>query len=92
MGVRYGSLINVDVVVVVEPEEFLPHELCAVVGYDGVWDPKSVDDVHEELHGLLGFDHRDCRASIHFVNLSTATSKCVKPPSALLRGPTRLSP
>ena len=32
------------------------------------------------------------RASIHFVNLPTATSKCVKPPGALLRGPTRSSP
>ena len=33
---RYGSPINADVVVVVEPEEFLPQELCAIVGYDGV--------------------------------------------------------
>ena len=56
---RYGSPINADVVVVVEPEEFLPRELCAVVDYDGVWDPKSVDDVREEQHGLLGFDHGD---------------------------------
>ena len=32
------------------------------------------------------------QASIHFVNLSTVTSKCVKLPGALLRGPTRLSP
>ena len=59
VGVCYGSPINVDVVVVVEPKEFLPRELCAVVGYDGVWDPESVDDVREEQHGLLGFDHDD---------------------------------
>ena len=32
------------------------------------------------------------RASIHFVNLFMVTSKCVKPPGALLRGPTRSSP
>ena len=58
-GVRSGSPIDMDVVVVIEPKEFLPRELCAVVGYDGVWDPKSVDDVHEEQHGLPGFDHGD---------------------------------
>ena len=57
--VRYGSTISVDVVVVIQPEEFLPRELCAIVDYDGVWDPESVDDVREEQHGLLGFDHGD---------------------------------
>ena len=56
---RYGSPINEDVVVVVEPEEFLPRELCAVVCYDRVWDPESLDDAHEEQHGLLGFDQGD---------------------------------
>ena len=39
-GVRYGSPINADVVVVAEPKEFLPSELCAIVSYYGVWDPK----------------------------------------------------
>jgi len=55
------------VVVVIELEEFLPGELCAVVRDDRVWDFKAVDDVEEELHGLLGLNHGD---------LSTATSKC----------------
>ena len=32
------------------------------------------------------------RASIHFENLSTAMSKCVKPPGAFFKGPTRSSP
>src|SRR6185312_12933920 len=32
------------------------------------------------------------RASIHLENLSTATSKCVKPPGAFCSGPTRSSP
>ena len=32
------------------------------------------------------------RASIHFVNLSTVTSRWVKPPGAFLSGPTRSSP
>ena len=56
---RYDSPVDADVVVVVEPKEFLPCELCVIVGYDGVWDPESVDDVREEQHGLLGFDHGD---------------------------------
>jgi hypothetical protein len=32
------------------------------------------------------------RASIHLENLSMATSKWVKPPVVLFRGPTKLSP
>ncbi|RCV32793.1 hypothetical protein SETIT_7G031300v2 [Setaria italica] len=32
------------------------------------------------------------RASIHLENLSTATSRWVKPPGAFLKGPTRSSP
>jgi hypothetical protein len=37
--------------------EFLSHELCAIIRDDGVWDSITVDDVEEELHSLLGFDH-----------------------------------
>ena len=35
---------------------------------------------------LIGF------ASIHFVNLSTVTGRCVKPPRAVLNGPTMSRP
>jgi hypothetical protein len=35
---------------------------------------------------LIGF------ASIYLVNLSTATSRCVKPPGAVLNGPTMSRP
>jgi hypothetical protein len=31
-------------------------------------------------------------ALIHLVNLSTATSRCVKPPGAILNGPTMSRP
>jgi hypothetical protein len=43
-----------DVVVLAEVQELLPSELCAIVGDDGVWDPKAMNDVGEERHRLLG--------------------------------------
>ena len=58
-GLRHGSPVHADVMVILEPKEFLPCGLCAVICYDGVWDSESVDDVREEQHGLLGFDHGD---------------------------------
>jgi hypothetical protein len=45
------------VVVIIESEEFLSRELHAIVRDDGVWASKMVDDVKEELHNLLRFDH-----------------------------------
>jgi hypothetical protein len=40
-------------VVVAELQELSAGELRAVVGDDGVWDFKPVDDVSEERHDLL---------------------------------------
>ena len=81
-----------DVVFIVESEKLFSSELCAVVRDDGVRDPKAMDDVKEEQHGFLDLIPEIGRASIHFVNLSTMTSKCVYPSGALLRGSTRSSP
>ena len=58
-GVCHGGPINADVVFIVELEELLSSELRAVVRDDGVQDPKAMDDVEEEHHGLLGLDRRD---------------------------------
>jgi len=58
-GVRDGGPIDPDVLFTVELKEFSNGELCAVVRDDGVWYSKAMDDVKEEQHGLLGFDHRD---------------------------------
>jgi hypothetical protein len=44
------------VVVLAEVQELLPNELGAIVGDDGVRDPKAMDDVGEERHRLLGPD------------------------------------
>ena len=55
-GVSYDGPVHTDVVVLAEVQELLPSELCAVVGDDGVRDPKAMDDVREERHCLLGPD------------------------------------
>jgi hypothetical protein len=46
-------------VVIAESEEFLPCELYVVVRDYGVQDPKAVNDVCEEFHGLLRPDLHD---------------------------------
>ena len=56
---RDGGLIDPDVVFIAESKELLSGELRAIVRDDGVRDSKAMDDVEEEQHGLLGFDHGD---------------------------------
>ena len=58
-GVRHSGPIDPDVVFIVELKELLSGELRVVVCDDGVWDSKAMDDVEEEQHGLLRFDHGD---------------------------------
>jgi hypothetical protein len=58
-GVRHGGPVDTNVVVITELEEFIPRELRAIVHDDGIWESKAVDEVEEELHGLLRFDLRD---------------------------------
>jgi len=47
-GVHHNGLINIDVVFIIESEELLPSELCAVIRDNGVWDSKAMDDVEKE--------------------------------------------
>ena len=56
---RHGSPIDADVVFIAELEELPFGELCAVVRDDGVRDPKVMDNVKEEQHGLLELDRGD---------------------------------
>ena len=51
--------IDTDVVFITESEELLPGELRAVVRDNGVQDPKAMDVVKEEQHGLLRLDRVD---------------------------------
>ena len=48
LGVRYGGLVNADMMFIAKLEEFFASELRAVVSDDGVWDSKAMDDVKEE--------------------------------------------
>ena len=47
-GMSHCGPINVDVVLIVELEELLLGELCAIVHDNGVRDSKAMDDVEEE--------------------------------------------
>ena len=58
LGVCDGHPIDPDVLFIAESNEFPAGELRAVV-CDGVWYSKTMDDVEEEQHGLLRFDHGD---------------------------------
>jgi hypothetical protein len=48
--VSYDGPVHTDVVVLAEVQELPASELGAVVGDDGVWDPKAMDDVGEVSH------------------------------------------
>jgi hypothetical protein len=54
--VSYGGPVHTDVVVFAEVQELLPSELRAIVGDDGIWDPKAMDNICKERHRLLGLD------------------------------------
>ena len=58
-GVCDGCPVDPDVLLITKSNEFPTSELRAVVHNDGVRYSKAMDDVEEEQHGLLGFDHRD---------------------------------
>jgi hypothetical protein len=55
-GVSYGGPVHPNVVILAEVQELSASELGAVVGDDGVRDPKAMDDVGEERDRLFGPD------------------------------------
>ena len=61
---HHGGPIDADVVFIVESEELFPSELRAVIHDNLVQNSKAMDDVKEELYGLLGLDRRD-RSSLY---------------------------
>ena len=66
--------------------------LCAVVRDNGVRYSKAMDDVEEEQHGLLRFDHRD-RSSFYPLGKVVYGDKQVGvAPGCLLERPNQIEP
>ena len=74
---RHGGPIDVDVVFVAELEQLLSGELRAIIYDDGVQDPKAMDDVEEEHHGLLRLDHGDWSSLYPLCKLIYGDNKCI---------------
>jgi hypothetical protein len=66
--------------------------LGVVIGDDRVGDPKAEDNVLDKAYRMFGAYLSTSLASIHLVNLLTATSKWVKPPCTFLKDPKRSKP
>ena len=73
-------------------KELLSSELRAIVHYDVVWDSKAMDDVEEEQHGLLGFDHGDRPSFYQLGKLVYGDKQVGVAPGGLLWGLIRSSP
>jgi hypothetical protein len=50
--VYHDGPFDADIEVITEPEEGFTCELSLVIGYDGVGDTETIDDVVEECGGL----------------------------------------
>jgi hypothetical protein len=81
-----------DVVFIVEPKEFLPCELRVVVSDGGVRNPKPMDNVVKEEHGLFGFNLSDRPCFYPLRELVNGDKEVRVAPGAFLRGSTRSSP
>jgi hypothetical protein len=92
LWVCHSCPIHTDVEFVAELQEFPTRELGPVVGDDGVWHSKTMDDVSEERHCLFRPEIRNGAYFYPLENLSIATNKWVKPPVAFRKGPTMSSP
>jgi hypothetical protein len=92
MWVGDHGLVHIDVIVITEIQECFSCELSAVVDNDRVRDPEMKNDVSDEIYGLLGANFGQGLTSIHLANLSTMTSKWVKPLGAFLKGSRRSRP
>jgi hypothetical protein len=57
--VCHGCPIHADMVIIVEIKKLFASELCAVVGNNGVWDPKAMNNIGKKEHRLLRLDSCD---------------------------------
>jgi hypothetical protein len=68
----------------------LSGELNVVVGNDRIMYPKTDNDILDKIYSLLRADLARGFPSTHLVNLSTMTSRWVKPPGAFLKAPKKI--
>ena len=87
-----GGPIDLDVLFIVESNEFLADELCAVVCDDGVRYSKAMDDVEEEQHSLLRLNHRDRPSFDPFYELVYGDQQVGVAPGRLLERPNQIEP
>jgi hypothetical protein len=90
--VSYDGPVHTDVVVFAEVQELLPSELRAIVGDDGVRDPKRWIIFVKNTTACSDPMLVKGQTSIHLENLSMAISRCLKPSGAFCKGPTRSRP
>jgi hypothetical protein len=90
--VSYDGPVHTNVVVLAEVQELLPNELCAIVGDDGVQDPKRWMMFVKNATACSDLMLVKGRTPIHLENLSMATNRCEKPLGAFCKGPTRSRP
>ena len=91
-GVHDGGPIDPDVVFIIESNELLAGELCAIVRNDGVRYSKAMDDVEEEQHSLLGFDHGDRSSFDPFRKLVYGDKQVGEAPGRLFEWPNQVEP
>ena len=84
--------IDSDVLFIIESNEFLTDELCAVVRDDGVWYSKVMDDVEEEQHNFLGLDYGDRPSFDPFCELVFGDKQVGVTPMRLLERPNQIEP
>jgi hypothetical protein len=76
-GMSHGGLVHPDVVILAEVQELSAGELGAVVGDDGVWDPKRWMMLVKNATACSDLMLFRGRTSIHLENLSMVTNRCV---------------
>jgi hypothetical protein len=67
-------------------------QLAAIVGEDATWDTKSYHNVFQFFKAVLLSSFLMGLASTHFVNLSTATKRCIIPKGVVFSSPTMFNP
>ena len=87
-----GGPIDLDVLFIVESNEFLACELRAVVCDDGVQYSEAMDDVEEEQHSLLGHDRGDRSSFDPFCELVYGDKQVGVAPRHLFERPNQVEP